>query len=262
MLPLNRSVICIPTIHRPEFLALCLEKLSLAPEAGKLDFRIFVDTCTDERLLEIEYCRDVYLPWAQIYRAGNHISVLSGCWNILNALKQGYESGADFIFLVEEDVFIAPKLFFNWHLSKHLEDDYAITCGRRINKFLPFDFYSNPGTCFSRKFFAHVIPHINDEFFSDPREYLDVKKFPIFRGQDGPLDDGLIRKVQKFIKGKVMCAEPRVASHCGMNYYGRLEHLKNKGVTIQEKIEDLKRILNMAWSAYDRYTTDLEPLSD
>ena len=250
------SVICMPTLRRPEFLALALEKISQTKEAPNLDVRIFLDYGVPARLADVEFCRDTFLPTAEIYQANPHKKVLSGTWNILNALKSGWESGAKFIFLVEEDVMIRPE-FFQWHWSAHEQDDYFVTCGRRYSR-MPLDFYSNPGTCYRRDKLALVMPHIREEYFNGTDAYVD-KYFPQFKGMDGSLDDGLIRKIIRSVGGKVMCAEPKVCAHQGFHYYDRLENFKNTGKTIQERIEMLRVILKRVKEP-SRYTGDFEPL--
>ena len=94
-----RSVVVMPTFCRPEFLALALEKVAVANNVPD-DVRIFLDTCSDERMSEVEFVRDTYLPTAEIFRAGAHIICPSGTWNILNSLKQGYETGAEYIYFI------------------------------------------------------------------------------------------------------------------------------------------------------------------
>lgn len=249
------STIVIPTLRRPEFLALTLERLSQAPEAEHLDVRIFLDTATKERLADVEYCRDVYFPTAEIFRAREHVKVLSGCWNILHALKEGYETGAEYIFLVEEDIMIRPNFFF-WHLQKHSENDFFVTCGRRHGH-MPLDFYSNPGTCYRRDKLALVMPHICPEFFADTKRYLN-KHFPTMIGMDGPLDDGLIRKVIRSVNGKVLCADPSVAVHQGFRFYNRANEYKIIDGPIRSRIAQLRELLPKVNPA-DRYAGDFEP---
>lgn len=249
-----RSTVVIPTRHRIEMLALTLEKLSRTPEIDRIDVRIFLDMAPPEVLDEVEYCRDMFLPPAEIFQSQEHIQVLSGCYNILGALKNGYETGAKYVFLVEEDVFVAPS-FFQWHWQRHEEDDYFVTCGRRHGR-MPLDFYSNPGTCYSRAALSQIVPHIGDEFFRDTKTYLD-KHFPTMIGKDGNLDDGLIRKVQRTVKGKVLCAVPPIAFHQGFHYYQKFSEYKIEG-PIQTRIAKLRELLPKI-DPQGRYTADYEP---
>jgi len=253
---LNESVVVMPSKNRPEMLALSLEKIALTPEGQYLDVRIYLDH--GGNLAETEYVRDTYLPTAEIFQAKEHISVLSGCWNILQSLKAGYETEARLIYLVEEDVLVS-KSFFSLHNRIHGTGTYFVTCGRRLGKF-PTDFYSNPGTCYRRESIEKVLPHINDDYFRDPGGYLD-KHFPTMAGMDGPLDDGLIRKVQRSVNGRVLCTDPATAFHQGFKYYGKLDPWVNRTGTIQERIQRLRKILSEIKST-DRYAQDFEPFRE
>lgn len=249
------SVCVIPTLVRTEMLALTLEKLAQAPNIEDIDVRIFVDWGITGRLEDTCTVRDAYLPTAEVFQAKPHIKVQSGTWNILESLKAGYETGKEFLFLVEEDILVIPN-FFEWHWDAHSRDNYFVTCGRRHGR-MPLDFYSNPGTCYRRNSFHKVIPHINDIYFGGPTSYVD-KNFPTMIGMDGSLDDGLIRKVQRSVGGKVLCAEPRVCSHVGFHYYDRVPIYKNQGKTIQERIECLRVMLRDV-DRNSKYISDLEP---
>ena len=102
-----KTIVVMPTLKRPEFLALALESIDQAEQAPE-DIRIYVDHTDEKRLSEVKYVRDTYLSRAMIFHAKEHVSAPSGCWNILNAYKQGYESGADIVFFVEEDIRVRP----------------------------------------------------------------------------------------------------------------------------------------------------------
>lgn len=251
------SVVCIPTLKRPEFLALCLEKLSRAPEIENIDVRIYLDWAPEGRLAEVEYVRDTYLPIAEIFQAHTHVIAPSGTWNILYALKSGYETGLPYIYLVEEDVMCYSD-FFRRHREMQASGDYFVTCGRVIGH-MPDTFYSNPGTCYRREKLAHVIPHINMQYFANLAGYLN-EHFPHMDDM-GTLDDGLIRRVMKSVGGKAICAKPEIVAHQGWHYYNRLEPWLNRTGSIQERIEKLRSMLpNM--KSNDRYSRDFEPFQE
>jgi len=236
-------------------LALTLEKLANVPHIEDIDVRIFLDWKILGRVEEVTWIRDNFLPTAEVFEAKPHIKVLSGTWNILKSLQAGFETGKEFVFLVEEDILVVPS-FCDWHWSTHESGDYFVTCGREYNRMGP-DFYSNPGTCYRREKLALVMPHINDTYFSGTEAYVN-KQFPSQKGRDGSLDDGLIRKVIRSVGGKVTCANPPVAFHQGFHYYDRIPGYRNEGKTIQEKIQCLREILGRI-SKSDRYTSDYEP---
>jgi hypothetical protein len=244
-------------------LALALEKLRQCPEANDVEVQIHLDHSNEShiaesRLADTEYVRDTYFPEAQIYVAKNHPLVPSGCWNILHSLKAGWETQAEFIFLVEEDVLVRPD-FFRSHLMLQSTDDYFVTSGR-VLFYLGEDYYTNPGCCFRRDKLALVIPHINDAYFADLTGYLDRHFGQMLDG--GNLDDGLVRRVMRSVQGVAKCVVPAVVSHIGWHYYQRMQHYKNEG-TIQERIAWLRTFLSdipARKRADPRYIGDLEEI--
>jgi hypothetical protein len=243
----------MPTMHRPEMLALSLEKLSRADNCPD-DIRIFVDHTTDERLAEVDFVRDNYFPEATIFHAQPHQEVPSGMWNILHSLRQGYVSAADRIFLIEEDILVG-KDFFNWHNRAQKSGAYLATCGRRM-KYLPdYNQYTNPGSCFSRDMLAQVVEHINPDLFADRRKYMDQSFGTMNEISD--LDDGLIRRIAKFNGLKVLYPEIPQCAHIGFRAYNHYMGWVNEG-DIEQRISKLRRMLAQI-DPNDRYTRDYEP---
>ena len=95
-----------------------------------------------------------------------------------------------------------------------------------------------------------------------PEGYLN-RIFPQMKGMDGVLDDGLIRKVQRSVNGKVLCFEPAICSHVGFRYYDRVADYKNPGNDIVERIAWLREFLSdipKRKQTDPKYLADLEEL--
>lgn len=248
---MSKNIVVMPTLKRPEMLALALERVSAT--GNDCDVHIYLDTCTSERLDEVEYIRDQYYPSALIFRAGKHVDAPSGCWNILNALKSGYDTGADRVFLIEEDVMVYPN-YFDWHIGAQYADLRTVTCGRFIKRY-GADYYTNPGSCWPSHILESVIPHINDDFFRDRRGYMD-RVFGQWE-EASDLDDGLMRRVIRSIGARITFPDEPVAVHQGYHQYGRSDMNRTFG-TIQERI-DQARFLLSAINPTQRYYHDFEP---
>lgn len=242
----------MPTLNRIEFLALSLERIRGSWEPPD-DIRIFLDTASVTRLDEVERVRDLYFPTALIFRAGQHEEAPSGCWNILNAIKSGYETGSERIYLIEEDVLIYPD-YFLWHRKTQQESPALATCGRRW-PYYKSDFYTNPGSCLSRRFLTQVVPHINDEFFADRRGYMNRVFGEMDEASD--LDDGLMRRVLRQVGGTIRYPDSPVCAHQGFWAYQKFAEYKVNG-TIDERIEQLRKLLPTVVPG-GRYTRDFEP---
>ncbi len=251
-----KSVVVIPTAKRPEYLALALEYLSLVPDCPPI---IISADYVDAKLREdIRYVHMMYAPLASTIVYHPEHPCLEAKWNILQALKLGYETGAKRVFLVEEDVMVYP--YWKEAHDRVLDTGrFVASCGRlRPNtKKYYGKMYTNPGSCLSRELLDRVIPHINDEYFKDSGAYCE-KHF----GQRGfggsSLDDGVIRACIQQMGGKVAYPEHPLCAHQGFQGYKLgFDIYQNRG-TINEKIAGLRRLLATVKPS-DRYCPDFEP---
>jgi hypothetical protein len=256
-----KEIVVMPTCKRPEFLALALEKLSAAPEEHPSDLNVHIYADTSADIASVEFVRDRYFPEATVYQWSKHTEAPSGTWNILRSIEAGFLHGADRVYLVEEDVMVRPN-FFQWHRSIHdasaHDGTVLATCGRvekRLERFFG-EQYTNPGACLTRKLFEHLAPHINDDYFTRPAEYV-VENFEPWIGMS-ILDDGLIRRVIKKAGGRSLTATEGVAVHQGFFYYNRLDRYMNHEPTIWGKIARLREIIAGIVPG-ERYATDFEP---
>lgn len=194
----DQSVVVMPAANRPEMAALALEMLGRADDCPPV--HLFVDDVDEKRQREFEdvwrcvvghFANDGELS---LHFRSPHIPVSSGCYNILNSILDGYNTGAKWVFLVEEDVLV-NRDFFTRHQSV-MEGGAIASCGRFCRLFGPRypDIYTNPGSCLSRRFLDALVPHINDRFFANTGAYMDALQVPPVPGIHG-LDDGLIRRV-------------------------------------------------------------------
>lgn len=238
-------------------LALALERLSQTnPRPDNLSVNIYADHQTN--LEDVEYVRDEYFPTASIFHAHPHIACPQGTWNILEAIKAGYQTGADLVYLVEEDVMVRPN-FFQQHQELIQTGEYLAVCGRKEKRLYERcgPLYVNPGSCLTRKLIENVIPHMNPEYYSNPDEYV-LKHFPVW-SECSILDDGLIRRVVKQMEG--VCGYPveDICAHQGFRFYNRLDIYMNFETTIEKRIERLRQIIQKIKPG-DRYAGDFEPL--
>jgi hypothetical protein len=229
--PISKTIVVMPTAHRPEFLALALERLAAARKPSNIDVHIYVDFVDHIRLAETEIVRDLYFPEAYLFLAGPHVQVPSGCWNILNSIKNG-SLWADDVILVEDDVMVYPD-FFEWHQTAVWAD---ASCGRSLSY---FNLYTNPGSCLRRPLLDLLVPHINDEYFRDTKAYCDKNFQP---NHISTLDDGLIRRVLHDNNMTVLFPERPRCAHQGFRGYRSYDIFQNEG-EVEERIAGLRQII-------------------
>ena len=250
------EVVVMPCLKRPEMLALALERLDRA-ELAPDDVRIYVDTASESLLEEVEWVRDRFLPHALIFHAKPHLVAPSGTFNILQALKSGYETGAERVWLMEEDV-LASKSLFTWGRAQLASGRYLAVCGRRDRNHYPIygPLYTNPGSVLTRELLTEVVKHIKNEYFEGLRGYLDAQ-FGSWDTQSN-LDDGLVRRIVRQMGGTCAYPELPMCAHIGFNFYRMLDIYTNDG-NIEQRIQGLRQMLKKI-KPTDRYATDFELL--
>ena len=259
----EQTVTVMPVALRPEFAALSLECLSKTHY--QVPIHIFVDDVDGKLKEEFNYVFAHHAPpQTTIHWQGPHVQCTSGCFNILDSLKQGREMGYSYVALVEEDVLVRPN-FFEYHWDA-LSDGSVVSCGR---KYLPFwercpNFYTNPGSMLTGKLVDAIIPHINADFFAATGPYME-NVIGHVEGIHG-LDDGLIRRVMWKNGWKAKHQEEPGCSHVGfMAYENRYDFCKvDHTAHISDRIANLRHLfltLDPVNGPHARYIKDLEPLS-
>jgi hypothetical protein len=257
--------IVMPVAKRPEMAALSLEALRNAVGKSQLSnysLQIFIDDSGEHLAEDFYYVKETYFPSASIYKRAPHIKVPSGCWNILQSIKDGYKTNADLVCLVEEDVRVYPE-YLDWTINTMQNTDCAATCPRWTKMVMKYgQVYQNPGACLRRSTLEKLMLHINDGYFLRLRGYLDEH----FSKHDywSDLDDGLIRRVIHDSGG--WCAYPKLdegakVRHSGFSFYDEIDIYKNPETDIAKRIEWLRN-LERRIKPTDRYAKDFEPFKE
>jgi len=255
----------MPCAHRPEFSALSLLFLSWSVDFPEI--RMYIDHVSDKLKSEFQYVFEHFAPHnAKIFYREPHREGTSGVWNILHSVKDGYETGAGTVFLIEEDVFVRSE-FFRRHWETMSTGKYLASCGRICPRFsrLNKGVYTNPGAALGRPLLDNLIPHINDKFFDDTGGYIR-NLMPEKPGYIGGLDDGLIRRVITVMGGEAYHQDPAVCSHVGFQAYeNRYDFCQiDESAPIGKRIEDLKKMflrLDPVNAPYAPHIRDLDPLT-
>lgn len=259
----EQSVVVMPAAHRPEMAALALEMLGKAENCPRVLLQ--VDNVGEKLRTEFRRVFDDCAPdnCSLTFRQP-HIPVSSGCWNILNSILDGYNTGAEWVFLVEEDVLVMRDFFTRHQLI--MEGGAIASCGRFCRLFGPRypDIYTNPGSCLSRRFLDALVPHINDRFFENTGAYMHALQVPPVPGIHG-LDDGLIRRVMWLNKWQVVQPpmDKPLCAHIGcMAIENRFDFVGfNADAPVLDRAEQIRNFLKTVdrQGPKSMYLRDLDP---
>ena len=267
-----RDILIVPTYSRPEMLAVCMERISLCPEAAELEIRVCVDNhlgvATIPPLKEIGEVLQRY-PTLEVRAIVREAHQFAGnTYNLMRAYLEAYDSEARFVFMVEDDVLVAPD-FFAWHYAAQKTGDWfcsvASTCrkqGALQEEYIIAKGYTSIGVCFERQKLKPIIEHASPAYFGNLTGYMR-KAFPSTGVPDQYTEqDGLITRI--LLDSNQYSIWPRRArcQHVGWYGYHRWRGSKPAG-SLDERIEQVKKTIcdPAALKRVVRDYSDIEPLA-
>lgn len=230
-----KDILIIPTFTRPEFLWLCLDYISRCNEAVDLEIRVHVDDHVGKQppLGEIrEVLRKFSSLSLNLFLTNRH-GYHGNSYNLMMAYKSAYESQAEYVFMVEDDIVVKSD-FFSWHLKKQKE--LCPDCSIGVNR-SAYKGYASLGVCFKKEKLKPIVGHCCHEYFSNMRKYCDT----VFA--DTPFEceqDGLIARL--LIGKEVVWAQEPKAQHVGWYGYHRLKSIRPQG-SVEQRYQQIKKVL-------------------
>lgn len=266
-----KSIVLVPCYQRAELLAICLEQIRKADDCPE---RI---VCVIDDHAGVPPHKDVLQVVKEI--GGNFWRIKphryrKNSFAVLTALQSAHDDGADWIYYIEEDVFIG-KDFFRWHLAVHADGNYfaSVACKNNCNTRAiepltdpaayytsRFD-YSALGVCLPRRSIPAITEHARPEYFSDMTGYVS-KTFPRSTLNNGFSEqDGLIRRVVE--AGGHRVAWPYVPRAFHIGWYGSNRNGRHIVGNLEERIRQVRAtmqngVLLNQWSHSHK---DIEPVS-
>jgi len=244
-----RDVVVVPTYDRPEYLYVCLERLLSAEGVGDKRVIVCQDSHKDDGVLDSPACAISEHFGVEFHSRLPHSS-FGNSFNVLEALREAYEAGADHVYLVEDDVFVMND-FFLWHdaIMKGVKENVFVSCASGIKGSLEYAIngpevldggvtdpmayhlsahaYSSIGPCFHRRVLQFIVSNL-----CDGRTYSTLAP--------GIEQDMLIKRLMRGVGGVSLWPYVPRAYHMGWYGYHRNTGLKFNG-TLQEKIDGLRR---------------------
>lgn len=230
-----RDLLIIPTFNRPEMLTLCVEGLLATPRLSELEIWVCIDDHFDRR-----YDADVYeairplFPFRPRVIQRTPSNSIGNSLNIMEAYREAFQTKAEFVFLLEDDIVVEPD-FFDWHYSVHAGESLAGSVaarpggdGRDPKKkqegyFVTDKDFCSLGLCWRRETLGLIVPHANRPYYMRQPDYCR-EHFPASRfGNEYGEQDGLIRRIVEANRLRIGWPWRPRAWHIGIYGY----HLEN-----------------------------------
>lgn len=251
-----KDILIIPTFSRPELLWLCLDHIAACHEAHDLAIRVCLDAHRNREGATAVEVLSVLAKFPQLTcvltQRPRH-DYIGNSYNVMTAYREAYESDAKFVFMVEDDILVAPD-FFAWHYAVQKASRCFCSIGA-INQrraapaddgsdyWLSAQDYASWAVCFRRTELSPVIVHALPEYFSNMERYL--QKHLSGHGFDGEYceQDGLIIRIMGALKEVSAWPFRARAQHIGWYGYHRLRSHRPQG-TLESRYMEVKAILN------------------
>lgn len=250
-----KDVILITTYNRPDYLRLCLEYLAAAPGIGNCEVRVCIDRGKGLLREFYDVVNDFRTQIALSTTVRPEHSYMGNSFNTLEAYKEAYQTNAQFVYLVEDDVLVRPD-FFKWHEAVQSRGDFMCSVAYRCSRnsearrditdatayFTTARDYASVGVCWRREKLAPVLEHAKEEYYRDLKGYL-VSHFPNNRFSDCYTEqDGLIMRVMGETHGYTAWPYVPRAYHVGVVGYNRPRGPRLSYQEIKEMIHSQEKI--------------------
>ena len=245
---MSKDIVIIPSSWRPEFLHICLEHLIKCPEIVNKEIWIVQDFKVGQEQYTEELNETIGLvnKWKQILgprlipiiRPQN--TFYGGSYNVLSVLNRAYKTESEFVYEVEDDVWVTPD-FFKFHEQVQADGDYFCSVAGSFEK----DYSGNPfpeewktnynayfkypmcrtlGMCFRRENLGKVLDHYKPEYYSSDQHMVDYM-YSVFPNSKYGIElveyDGLISRVMEQDGRPAACSCSQRARHIGVWGYHR-----------------------------------------
>lgn len=234
----TRDVVLIPCWRRAEMLQHTLWNIERAHGAADLLYVFRVDSGNSEEVLDVikgfPFEKEVLMtPSSNAYR----FSAMKQSFSVLSGYELAMKRAARYVFLIEEDIFIAQD-FFEWHYGIHANHRDRLFCsiavanhnremvatGAQHEYYLTTDDYCSWGVCWDKEvLYKYVLPWATDAYYRKPGPFLAERfaEFPL--GSRFTEQDGLIRRLQwsHGIASPIAYPYQARAYHAGIYGYNR-----------------------------------------
>lgn len=218
-----RELVLVTTYKRKFLLFSCLERIRTY--GGDIPVIVFSDRASTEGMDAAEMFKALWVTMPEHEYYGNS-------YNTMEAYRFAYNSGADLVYLIEDDVMVHPD-FFTWHRRMHEEyDDLFAALAWVFNQHAPIDdaemfqpWIYSIGVSFKRNKLKLVAQHASPLYYADMPGY--VKKYFPSSPYNGPFQvahveqDGLIQRILEKDKSQTVSCGIAKCSHLGMGGYNR-----------------------------------------
>ncbi len=233
-----KDICIIPVFNRPEYLQYTLKFIRTNPDCKDIKFIFAADYGHSHRCINVIHAEMQGMDCEIIKRLQSPYREMKQSFNLLEAYKYAASIAKDFIYLIEDDIFVG-KSFFKSHrqihakfpqlfcsIGSHLHNKAQVdkpqtmvvdTCQMSKNSI-----YQSWGVCFRKDVVKNLIaPHACEYYYKKPVQYMMSKFHQHWLKGTFTEQDGLIRRIADTCKLGIGYPDYPRCYHAGIWSYHR-----------------------------------------
>lgn len=206
-----KDIVIIPAFNRPEYLYFTLLLIREEPLHAEMKYLFALDYGYSKKCLEVIDEMMKGLDYEIVYHNGTRFGAMKQSYNLLETYRKATEQAKEFVFLIEDDIFIG-KSFFKSHYQIHAKHpDLFCSIGSKLHnpqsskpqtmvattcQTSPDSIYQSWGVCFRKSVLKElVLIHANENYYKRHTQYM-MSAFPThWLKTTFTEQDGLIRRI-------------------------------------------------------------------
>lgn len=247
--------VVIPCFNRADYLTLCLEYIMKADNWDQYKYIFACDIGTTKDVYQVInqfVCKNKFkiTPKPHSYKLGKQ------SFNVMNGLLCKETKESNFIFYIEDDVFIAKDFFtFSEKIHKK-ESPFVSILSKNMNSSTPespleninayyvkfSNEYQGIGSCFNKNLLNYFLQqHFQQTYFMSPTSYVK-NNFPNSKLNSFYAEqDGLIRRIIEKNNLKVCFSHIPRCFHAGFYGYHRNPKINLKTMTLKQRCDFIRK---------------------
>lgn len=247
----SRDVVLIPAFRRPEFLVYTLALIRANPGWEDFQYVFALDHGYSHTMIDVIEAAEI--PHSKIFETpATRFKLGKQSFNLLYGYRMAESLAKEFVFMIEEDVFVSGD-FFRWHYAVHeQEPDIFCSIGTANNNthvettgdpgtyYLIRNDYQSLGVGFRKETVAYFLKETRYDYFSDPIGYC-ADKFPDSNVNRFHVEqDGLIRRIIERDGAQVAFPHRPRGYHAGFYGMHRAPRVDVGALSFTEQMEYVK----------------------
>jgi hypothetical protein len=256
-----KDVVLIPIYFRPEYLQICLEKLSACRGIQEKQIWLLQDNHPNDEYthkLEADWTHQVINSWRgtldlQFFLSDVHMTD-GNSRNVLEGYKRAYAANSRYVYLIEDDVLVTND-FFDWHERMQDQGDFFCTVGsncfwhnrekicsvRDPSAYYIAKSYGSYGVCWKPKNMKTFLQYAIPAYYLNMLSYLHERLGGTPLGDIFTEQDGLIERCIWLSDKKAAFPYVSRAIHAG--YYGYHRSGMRPNGFLKDKIDGLRTMI-------------------